>query len=303
MRISFVRNFVGCIACFICLSLLATAAAAQNATKLEWKLKKGQKINSSIVQDVEADMELGGMEININMKFSADSTWTVDEVVDGGYKVTQKFDRITMKAALPFADEIDFDSSKADDADADEDVVEALTQLIGAEIKSKMSVQGKFSDVEFPEGFMESIQGNQQLAQMIQEDSLKGLLGQGICVLSEDEVADGATWSDEDEAKNPMGVTKTKTTYTFAGIEKVDGKELAKIETKSEIEIQAQGGFPGKLELKEQDVSGTVYFDVSEGVPTESTGKQKMKMEITAQGQKIVQNIESTNTAKISVGK
>ena len=127
---------------------------------------------------------------------------------------------------------------------------------------------------------------------MFSEDGFKQMTAQGMLSFPEEAVTDGKSWTSTSESKNPiLGKQTLATDYTYQGTETRDGQELAKIATKMTMKFEPPADAPIKVEVKDQNTKGTVLFDEAKGRISESGSASKMKMQITAMGMTIDQDM------------
>lgn len=274
--------------------VVAISAASSRAAErtLRWKFKTGDSISCVIDQQMTENMKILGNDVKITSAQVVDIRWDINTVdSDGVASMTQTIEKIKMKVETPQgAIEYDTSSSKAP-----EGLAEILGPLFKAMVKQpmtyKMSSAGKVSDVKLPAEMVEGLKkvpGMERMGAMFSEDGMKQMISQGALLLPTEVAEVGKSWQNESTVdQGPLGKMKTTTTYTYAGVEMHDGKEMDKIEMSLVIEYPDGDKAETKVELTEQEGKGTIYFDNSIGRASDSTAKSKMKMVVTAQGMKI----------------
>jgi hypothetical protein len=166
--------------------------------------------------------------------------------------------------------------------------------MVGKSFNVKMDVRGKVLEVKFPKELLESLKkvpGAGQAGALFTEDSMKGMTQMGV--LPENPVNTGDTWKQESSMKNPfLGDTKIEVTYRYLGTESRDGKELDKIGI--DMKMQAGPIKPGGMNAKisDQESKGVLYFDEALGQFVGGKVKTTMKVQISAAGQTIDQDME-----------
>ena len=132
---------------------------------------------------------------------------------------------------------------------------------------------------------------------LFSESAIKQVVEQSILTLPDAGIADGATWNKKMENKlGPIGTQKFDTTLTYSGVEKRDGLELAKIDTKTEMTFEPNPDSDADIEMEvtEQEGKGSVLFDAKKGRVVESTNEQKMTLEGDFMGNEFAQEITLT---------
>jgi hypothetical protein len=275
----------------LCVLAIGSQSAQAQSESLRWNLQKGQAFTLKMNQDMKQKMQLPGLGAQeIPMTQEVDMTWSVVDSNDEGFTVEQVITRMQMSLKSPFMN-IEYDSDDAESKDPTaKQMGEAMKNVIGQKFVQKMNRRGEVIDVKLPEG----LEGNSQAANNpLSGDMLKQVTQQAALVFPEGPLSVGKSWdSNIDMNMNGMAM-KTKNTYKYEGTEKVEGKELHKFSIK--IDMSIEGGPQGiEVSVKDQDSGGVVYFDASEGRIVSATSKQKMTLEMDAQGQLIEQEMDGT---------
>lgn len=275
----------------LCVMAIGLQSADAQSKNLQWNLKKGQAFNLKMNQDMMQKMQLPGLgPQEMPMTQEVDMTWSVVDSNDEGFTVEQVITRMQMSLKSPFMN-INFDSDDADSNDpTSKQMGEAMKNVIGQKFVQKMNRRGEVVEVKLPEG----LEGDSQASNNpLSGDMLKQVTQQAALVFPEGGLSVGKSWdSNVDMNMNGMAM-KTKNTYKYEGTEKVDGKELHKFSIS--IDMSIEGGPQGiEVSVKDQDNGGVVYFDAEEGRIVSATSKQKMTLEMDAQGQQIEQAIDGT---------
>ena len=279
--------------------LCFSSSPAWAQTTLKYKFNKGDKNSYVMEQKMAMKMNVGGIDIQMDVTQTIDMSHIVNDVAsDGNANMTMKFDRWRMSMDGPTG-KIDIDSEK--DAAGDNPVAQALapfvTAMKGAEFNVTMSPQGDQSNVKIPAAFLKALKANPVpgMQDMFSEDSMKRMMTQSAQILPKNPVAKGATWEAKTDVKMPFGVMKTKTASMYDG----PANNLEKISFKLDISLDPDPNAPIQLKMKVEDAKGTALFDNAAGRLVEMTAIQIMNMEIAAGGQNINQRIESTVSMKL----
>ena len=122
-----------------------------------------------------------------------------------------------------------------------------------------MDSRGRIIDVVLPAAAQETLQ--QATAQKI---DFAQLLRQSSLVLPPTSVSAGSSWKADLDTAIPTGRLKMVTTYMYAGEVDEQGVKLHKITHSSTLELDS-GKDESKLNVKEHDQKGTVFFDAQAG--------------------------------------
>ena len=280
-------------------ALFACSSPAWAQTTLQYKFKKGDKTSYVMEQKMAMKMNVGGMDIQMDMLQTIDMTQTVNDVdAKGNANVTMKFERWRMNMDGPTG-KVEVDSEKG--GAADNPVAQALapfvTAMKGAEFNVTMSPQGEQSNVKIPASFLKALKANPipGMQDMFSEESMKRMMTQSGQVLPKGPISKGATWENKAEMKMPFGTMKTKTSNTYEG----PVNNLEKIAFKIEMSLDPDPNAPFQVKMKVDDAKGAALFDNNAGRLVEVSATQNMNMEISAGGMNINQRIESVMTMKL----
>jgi hypothetical protein len=183
-----------------------------------------------------------------------------------------------------------------------------MTAMLGETFKAKISPLGAVSDIELPKKLTDAL-AKQEIGENrrqgfgigqsgFDEKGIKELLVRSVLPLPE---SAGESWTQSFENKVPMlGTQIAETTFSVAGSETVDGKELAKIDAKTELIFEPEENPRADLEIMEQESSATFYFDPAAGHMVKAAGTQKAQMEVSGP-QELTQQI--TETMSMRLGK
>jgi hypothetical protein len=265
------------------LVLLATDSASAQTSNLRWNLQKGQAFKLNLKQNMGQKMEIPGLgPQELPMKQEVDMTWSVVDADEESFTVEMVLSRMQMSMKSPFMN-IDFDS---DEPDSNPQMNESVGKLLGKKIIQKMSRRGEVLDVKMPEGEGSASSGGPGSGDMI-----KQMNQQSALIFPEGPLTVGKTWDSSMNIEMNGMKMKNLITYRYDGTEKVDGKELHKFNVSTKMEVE--GGPQGiEVEVKDQSNEGTLYFDGEAGRIVSSKAKQKMNLELNAQGQAIKQEID-----------
>lgn len=277
-------------------SLAAGQARAEKV--LRWKFKAGEKTRYVMKMEMTQAMNIAGNAIETKMTQTIDMTWAIDSVDSKGVAtMSQTIDRMRMDMTSGAGGV----NIKLDSADKKKPeglsamIAPLLDGMVGKPVAMKITARGEISDVKLPQEMLDAfkkVPGAEQLGALFSEDGFKQMTSQGMLTLPEEAVTEGKSWTSATESKNPiLGKQKMTTDYTYQGTETRDGQELAKIATKLTMSFEPPKDAPIKVELKDQDNKGLILFDEAKGRINESGSASKMKMQITAMGMNIDQDM------------
>ncbi len=276
---------------------LCLDAPIQAAKTLRWKFQKGQTMQYEMQQNMDMNMTVQGRDFSTKTAQTMDMTWAIDSVgQDGTCRMKQTINRIRMKMEGPMG-QVEYDSADKDQPnDPTLNMLRPVFEsLVGAEFTVKMSELGRISEVQIPDEFRASLQGNRN-SQMsgFSEDSMKQMLQQAALILPERAIATNDQWNSQMKFEMPFGLLKNDNEMTYLGTDETSPRALEKIQLKSNTVMEANPNSPVKVELKEQDTSGTIDFDNTAGRIHGSAVTQKMVMSINAGGQSMEQTVTQT---------
>jgi hypothetical protein len=298
---------------FVLLALaLMQAGPAWAAAPVRWKFKEGQSLNYVLERGAEGKVNLTGAEFAFKMGMAFDTTWQIKSVAaDGTATVEQTVDRIQINMSSPLAGTMAYDSKNTEKPAAGpvwamlEPVV---TGMLGQTFKVKISALGVVSDIELPTKLSDSF-AKQKVGQNRQaglgiggnafsEKGIKELITRSVVPLPDTSDANAA-WSQSFQNVIPfVGTQTTEVKFSLAGNEKVDGKDLVKIATATELTFEPADDARAELEITAQEGSGVFYFDAAAGIMINATGKQSSAMEMSGP-QELTQEIKETSSIRL----
>ncbi|MBX3413094.1 MAG: hypothetical protein KF708_10435 [Pirellulales bacterium] len=298
---------------------ISFGARAQAADALGWKFKEGDKVQYAVLNAQHRLIDASGAEFDIDFAFTTDVTWVVDKVnADGSAELTQTIDRVQLKVNTPFTGEFGFDSGDKDSPAPEGPIWErmgpAIEKMVGGQFKVKVTKRGEVTEVTLPQDLLDIIKEQSEQGgggggagalfmggNMFGEKAMKDTIQRGIVIFPES--ADQEWTHVVEEKMGEFATMKFDTKYVRSGTEKKDGKELQKIESKTEMTLElADGAEDGDvvLELIEQEGSGTILFDAAAGQTVSSTSVQKSSMEGEFMGNEVA--FETENKVVVVLG-
>ncbi len=289
---------------------LTGAAHVRAEQSLQWKFKAGDKINYVLEQGGDINVNASGVEFDVMLNQTMDTTWNVASVAaDGTADIGLTVDRLQLMMNTPFTGEFKYDSKDGKEGEGQvwQMIGPYVKNIIGEQISLKMKPTGEVLEVKLPDKLVEALSSGRggggggarsmMMGGGFGAETVKELIGQAIVRLPAEAVADNATWQANYETKmGPIGTQKSTFNYSYQGMQKKAAKELAKIGLSTELTFEpAQNEeLDMEMEMTEQSGSGSVLFDPEAGRTVESTAKQKVVMEGDFMGNEFVQSRDMT---------
>lgn len=288
--------------------LLFVALGHTHADELRWKFKVGESLEYVLSRGVEGKINLSGSEIAFNLQLVFDTTWKPTAVAeDGTADVELVVDRIQVVMDSPLFGRMAYDSTNPKEPEGPiwAQMKPTMTSMLGEAFKAKFTPLGEVQDIALPEKLAEALK-KQEIGEnrragfgiggnSFNEKGIKEMLSRSVLPLPET-TGDDVTWTQSFENAIPMmGTQIAETTFSVAGTESKDGKELTKITAETEILFEPAEDPRADLEITDQAATATYYFDAAAGRMTEASGSQALTMEITGP-QEIKQDIKETMT-------
>jgi hypothetical protein len=291
--------------------LLLLVAASLEADELRWKFKQGETLNYVLQRAAEGKLSVSGAQIVFNLKMVFDTTWKPAAVAaDGTADVAITVDRIQVSMDSPLFGRMAYDSKsdKEPEGPVWAQMKPVMNGMLGQTFKAKISALGAVSDIGLPEKLTEAL-AKQEIGENrrqgfgigssgFDEKGIKELIVKSVLPLPDTAGKDGK-WTQSFENKIPMIGTQTaETTFSVAGTEKQDGKDLAKISAVTELFFEPIENPRAELEIMEQQASATYYFDPQGGHMVKADGTQQAKMEVSG-AQEMTQDMKETMSMRL----
>jgi hypothetical protein len=287
----------------VALALVATTARAEGP--LRWKFKEGDALNYVLNRVAEGKLDLQGSEIVFKMSMTFDVTWKVKSAsADGAADVDQTVDRVQIYMSSPLGGDLVYDSQNPGKIGGPvwAQMSPMIEAMVGQTFPLTISPLGRVSDVKIPDKLAEvfkkqSANPNRQAGFGIgggfSERGIKELIEKSVLPLPEGQ-GNEVTWTQHFEEPLPqMGTKMTDVTFSFAGPEKLDGKDAMKVTALSEMTFEAADAPLADVEITEQEGTATFYFDPAAGRMLKADGVQTFIMEVTG-AREITQTMKET---------
>ncbi len=295
----------------VCATLIASGAQAAEA--LRWKLKSGEQLNYIMDRQIDGKLNLSGAEIEFKAQMIFDTTWKVKSVAaDGSANIEQTLDRMQINMSSPLGGNLEYDSANPSKPDSPAwNQVEPMVSMLGETFKWKINPQGTVTDVELPQKLQEIFEkqksgGNRQQGfgignNMFSERGIKEFIEKSVLPLPKEAPGGDESWTQSFENVIPhLGTQTTEITYSFSGQGSEDGKNVAKIASKTELTFEPADDAQADLEITSQKGSGAFLFDPAAGRLLKSKSTQQSAMELSGP-RDLTQEIEEV--AEMRMGK
>lgn len=280
------------------LSLLLAAPFSLDANAqevLRWKFQRGQQLKYNVHENMETVMDVGGNEIQQQMKMQMDIVWNVLDVAAGGDAI---MDQIVTRAQIKMANgpdtEVAYDTSKPEKTENLflNSMGDVFLKIINQNFKITMKPTGEVANVEIPakmvEAIKESAAGNPAA---LNETTLKQMMKQSAVTMPTNGVAPSGTWTSRQSVKSPYATIDITSKMTFASKD-ANGNVLIDIDPK--VVITPKEGAAVKMTLVDSEGKGQVTFNVAKGVVTKSQLVMEMTMEIDSGQRAFKQKVTKT---------
>ena len=278
---------------------LVTISEAQAQRVLRWKLQPGQLIDVSFVQDMDMESNVMGKSLKSSADMALVMNWQVQQVArDGSANLKQSIRRLKMTMQTPGGKPVSYDSASSNPPEGlAKNLAGSIRPLVGVEFVQRMTNRGEIVDVKLSEKSLERLKQSPQSAQMQQifsNEGMKSLLKQASTVLPEGPVKPGTRWQGHSVAESPVGKLVMNNTYTYRGVEKVNGRPLDRIDVDVHVDFEKGGNQLGfEVAVKSQQNKGRMYFDAAAGHFSETLLYQEMTLETTVGKQVHTQRLKT----------
>lgn len=269
--------------CVLAVYLLSPALAAAEKL-LRWNFQSGQALQIELDQDVDMSTDAMGNSMRSSADMGMTLAWRVREVnADGVAQIDQTIDRIRMKMIMPGSAAVEFDSAAAlPDNAMGRHMAESINPMIGVRFAQQITDRGEVVDMQLTEEGAKDLQAatGAPVQEAFSHEGLKTLLSQAALVLPKHPVKPGDSWEGTSEMDSPIGTLAVKTTYTYRGTEKLDGRPLERIDLVIAVKFAGGPNATGlEVKVAQQNNTGTMYFDAAFGRFVSSDVVQSMTME------------------------
>jgi hypothetical protein len=275
------------------------------AEVLRWKFRAGDTLRFSIEQKSNMSMRGMGTERKSARSQTVEMSWKVLRVDPGGVaEITQKIDRIRMRAEMPPLMPFDFDSaaSKADQPGFEAETRQ-LRAEVGAEFTFRMKPTGEITDIKLSEQTLKGLraalpQGGPE-AEVSEQAIKETLLQSSPPSFPEGPLEPGKGWSAK-PARMPLGFATLvmDRTFTYQGPDpKNPNLQLVGIDSSAKLEPME--GSDVKATIRNQEGKGSMTLDSQAGRVVSTRFGLKLDMAVTVMGQSIEQSTEMNTSMSL----
>lgn len=266
------------------MAALFLAAPAVAQVQLKWTLKKGEKLNYEVVQNLEATNRNGKIKVNQTI----DLSWNVKETKsDGSAVIGQKITRIRVAAMdSGMTGKVEYDTRTGPGEDAlTRRIHDSMGALITGSSTLTLTPRGEIKDLKLSRELKAAFAKAKGVAGAtgggIDADTLKQIVGLMGAVFPAKAVTKGDTWKHALKSNKGIGELHVKLTRKYTGMQTLSGNKVARIESDSQFTLTPRAGFPGKISIKDKGSKTTSYFSVAKGRLISMSGVQNMDLTMT----------------------
>jgi len=285
---------------FAFLSILPTAVLGQEEIKvrkpkksdgeIRWKLKKDQKYDITVTQDVKITMKIQGREIK-NSVFSKNVvTMTIkSSPKNGTVNAETKIKRITMSLDQ-FGRKFEFDSG--DPKKQNKLLMASFEPALNATFPHKFDKQGKAFDEKVDSKIVSKMKT--QNAQFSSSKAIFQELAAKSHVAFPKGLTVGKKWTDSKKSKfSGQHTTIFKSDYQYLGVTEKNGKPFHVVKGKVTMEFENEGATPVN-KVNRQDSTITHFFDGRNGMLDHSVFIQDVQLATETPQGEITQDLKQT---------
>jgi hypothetical protein len=275
------------------------AAGAAAAEVLRWKFQPGETLRFSIEQKSSMTAKATGTERKSTQTQTVEMSWKIQAVeASGEAEITQRMDRIRLRAEMPPLMPLDFDSAaNKPDPPGFEPITRQVKALVGAEFSFKLKPNGEITDVKLSPETLKRLRETAPAGSPDAEFSEKAVKENLLVQLSPPTLPDGPiepgqTWSPKPTRMPlPFATLVLEKTFTYQGPDpKSPNLMLVGIDTS--VKIEPVEGVDIKATIRKQEGKGTMTFDGQAGRLANVRLSQKIDLSIVQMGQSMDQTTE-----------
>lgn len=291
-----------------CPLLFASAAAADKPVKLQFKMKKGQKLIYRSISTVKKTEEVNTMKIKTDLNTNAITVRTVKGVdKKGNFKLENEMKKVKMTAEIGPLGKYTYDSNSTDNEKSSmlgSWFTPVFDTVVGATVKVTVQPNGTVLPVKgFQELVAEAVKDSPMKSQYTNE-AYQVEFSESLVHLPAKAVKKGDTWTHKYEVKLPgIGKSKGSIKYTHEGASKVGSRKTIKISAVYEGSVEVNLKRDGQVitgTLTSSDAKGVIHFDPVAGqlVSKSKTSKSTGTLTVDVNGMSIGVETDQTTTQK-----
>jgi len=294
----------------VALLVLGWPVLGQDSADLKWKFEPNKTFYQVMTTDTEQSIKVMQQDMKQTQKQTFYFSWTPlkQDEKDKSWTIKQKIEGVTMNIEIG-GNKISYDSTNP--GTANNPLSDFFKALVGSEFTLTLSPEMKVTKVEGREKFVDNlVKANPQmkplLDKLLSEDALKQMADASFGVVPNKTVKVKETWQRPSKLNlGPIGTWDTTYDYTLDKIEKdvatIGVKTTMKYEKPSEADA---GGLPFKIksaDLKSENASGTILFEIKAGRVTSVEMSQKLKGKLSIEIGGMTTEVELDQTQKTTV--
>jgi len=289
-----------------------TSVQAQEAELLRWKFNEGDKFLVVLGQSTEISSSLDEKKVrSTQQQVHVWMEWQVAQVTDDLAHMNWRFVRVKSSFANSGGEtegsEVSFDTDqpKPEDAPAAR-LWRRVHTLLNQPFQVTMDTRGAIQQVTIPDETTDALRdfsGAMRVRQLMTEDGIREILGETAIQLPESPVTVGQSWTSERTFEIALGKIKQKTTYVIRGPDEdspdedrpdedspdedrpdedrpdedsPDGEQRIELTGEATVSDFVDDGRP-RLEIQDQQTSGTLLFDTQAGLMRSGQLTSEMK--------------------------
>ncbi len=267
---------------------------------LSWKLKSGEQLNYSVVQNMQTSMKMADKNVNTAMSQAMDMSWKVRDVENESMVMNQAVTRIRMKMEGGPAGTLEFDTNNKEATDNQflTRMREVFGKIVNQAFQVTMTASGKVQDVQVPPLLLEAVRqsaaGN---SGALSEDTLKDMMRQSAVVLPDQPVGPNSTWTSSQTIKMPpFGTMSVNSEMKFV---QTDAAGNVVIDVVPQISVVPSDNAQMRMTLTSSKGRGRVLFNNTTGRVVQSQLELTMQMKVETNGQSFNQVIKQTTSMKL----
>ncbi|MDR1963099.1 MAG: DUF6263 family protein [Planctomycetaceae bacterium] len=230
---------------------------------------------------------------------------------DGSQEVITEIYRIATKQNVNGRN-IEFDSAAEN---AKNSPLRMLGVMVGLKVTMTFDQDGKIAKVEGIDEFLEKVSASfpkpvfDMMKKQLSDKAMTKTFDALRDAMPSQPVAIGEKWNSESQSEIPIiGKIKTELQNTLKAIQQTEGKELAEIESQSQIKSDKSQEInmgAAQMTFKNADINSesTIQMEIKTGLVVSNVTKMKINMEaeITANNQTMKQNMSGEGKTAITV--
>jgi hypothetical protein len=284
--------------------LTASPVLLGQDVSLRYRWTKGDALRYRITTESAVAMSgmpgMGDMTVTTTQSQVQQLTPT-DVAADGTATVTMRFESVRMNMSSPMGS-FGYDSA-APPSQAADPITAQLAVVMGGLVGESVSA------VIAPTGAIRSLEGGTRLMEKLKkalpadagaamgslgggldsimsDDAMRGNFGQSFATLPDKAVKVGDTWQSEIKMPNPAGQMTVSSTFTLKAVDRVDARDVARIEFTQQIKPGAGGSAMGMMTVQMTDGTGDgeILFDHKLGRIVRSVARNTLPMTMSMTG-------------------